>query len=90
MPYTRAYLVFGGSAGLKVVTIASPGATRSTHGPVVEMLLEHGTPLVRPDDVLTGLTRLSPAFAPAEIPVLTRLEQGRLDRTSATLAAPGS
>jgi radical SAM-linked protein len=56
----------------------------------LEMLLEHGTPLVRPDDVLTGLARLSPAFAPAEIPVLTRLEQGRLDRTSATLAAPGS
>jgi radical SAM-linked protein len=56
----------------------------------LEMLLEHGTPLVRPDDVLTGLARLSPAFAPAEIPVLTRLEQGRLDRAAATLAAPGS
>ena len=47
------------------------------------MLLEHGTPLVRPDDVLTGLARVSPAFAPAEIPVLTRLEQGRLDRAAA-------
>jgi radical SAM-linked protein len=56
----------------------------------LEMLLEHGTPLVRPDDVLTGLARVSPTFVPAEIPVLTRLEQGRLDRSSATLVAPGS
>ena len=56
----------------------------------LEMLLEHGTPLVRPDDVLTGLTRVSPAFVPAEIPVLTRMEQGRLNRASATLVAPSS
>jgi radical SAM-linked protein len=56
----------------------------------LEMLLEHGTPLVRPDDVLTGLTRLSDSFVPAEVPVLTRLEQGRLDRAAGTLLAPGS
>ena len=56
----------------------------------LEMLLEHGTPLVRPDDVLTGLTRVSPAFVLVEIPILTRLEQGRLDRSTRTLAAPGS
>ena len=34
----------------------------------LEMLLEHGTPLVRPDDVLTGLTRVSPAFAAGRDP----------------------
>jgi len=56
----------------------------------LEMLLEHGTPLVRPDDVLTGMAQVSTAFVPAEVPVLTRLEQGRLDRTSATLVPPGS
>jgi radical SAM-linked protein len=56
----------------------------------LEMLLEHGTPLVRPDDVLTGLTQVSAAFVPAEIPVLTRLEQGRLDRAARTLTAPGT
>jgi hypothetical protein len=54
------------------------------------MVLEHGTPLVRPDDVLTGLALTSSAFVPAEVPVLTRLEQGRLDRASGTLVAPGS
>jgi radical SAM-linked protein len=56
----------------------------------LEMLLEHGVPLVRPDDVLTGLTRVSPSFVPAEVPVLTRLEQGRLDRAAETLTPPGT
>ena len=53
----------------------------------LEMVLEHGTPLVRPDDVLAGMARAWSGFGPAE-PVLTRLEQGRLDRASGTLAAP--
>jgi radical SAM-linked protein len=56
----------------------------------LEMVLEHGTPLVRPDDVLTGLARTSSAFLPAEVPVLTRLAQGRLDRATGTLLAPES
>ena len=56
----------------------------------LEMLLEHGTPLVRPDDVLTGMARTSAAFAPADVPVLTRLEQGRLDRAAGTLIPPES
>jgi radical SAM-linked protein len=54
----------------------------------LEMLLEHGTPLVRPDDVLTGMTRMSSSFLPSEVPVLTRLEQGRLDRAAGTLSPP--
>ena len=56
----------------------------------LEMLLEHGTPLVRPDDVLAGMTRTSTAFVPAEVPVLTRLEQGRLDRAAGRLTPPGA
>jgi radical SAM-linked protein len=56
----------------------------------LEMLLEHGTPLVRPDDVLTGMARTSATFVPAEVPVLTRLEQGRLDRAAGRLTPPGS
>ena len=43
------------------------------------MTLAHGVPLVRPDDVLTGLARVWPAFAPREVPVLTRLTPGTLD-----------
>ena len=40
------------------------------------MVLAHGVPLVRPDDVLAGLARVWPAFVPAEPPVLTRLSPG--------------
>ena len=54
----------------------------------LEMLLLHGTPLVRPDDVLTGLAQVEPAFRPAEVPVLTRLVQGRLDPLSGDLVLP--
>ena len=76
--------------GLREFDARAAVVTLHDVGDGVEMLLEHGTPLVRPDDVLTGLAHVSPAFAPTEIPVMTRLEQGRLDRTSASLVAPGS
>jgi hypothetical protein len=49
------------------------------------MVLAHGVPLVRPDDVLAGLARVWPAFAPPEPPVLTRLSQGLLDRATGTI-----
>jgi radical SAM-linked protein len=52
--------------------------------------MAHGEPLVRPDDVLTALARVWPAFAPKEVPVLIRLSQGRLDRDSGKLEEPGS
>ena len=45
-------------------------------------------PLVRPDDVLTALHALTPEFDPAEIPVLTRLTQGRLDPETGDIAEP--
>jgi radical SAM-linked protein len=52
------------------------------------MTLVHQTPLVRPDDVLAGLRQASPAFAPIDPPILTRLAQGRLDRESGVLVEP--
>ena len=53
------------------------------------MTLAHQTPLVRPDDVLTGLRVASPTFAPPEAAVLTRLTQGELDSDSGDIAEPG-
>ena len=44
----------------------------------LRVILAHGTPLVRPDDVLTALTKADPAFVLGDPPVLTRLAQGRL------------
>lgn len=39
----------------------------------------HGTPLVRPDDVLQALGRVDDGFVPSTPPLLTRLAQGRWD-----------
>ena len=50
--------------------------------------LAHQVPLVRPDDVLAALHALTPEFDPAEIPILTRLTQGRLDPETGDIAEP--
>jgi hypothetical protein len=52
--------------------------------------MAHGEPLVRPDDVLAALATVWPAFAPSEVPVLTRISQGRLDRQAGSIDEPGS
>lgn len=44
---------------------------------IVELVVQHVTPAVRPDDVLTGLARVSD-LAPPEPPAATRLAQGPL------------
>ena len=53
------------------------------------MTLAHQTPLVRPDDVLAGLSVASPAFVPTDAPILTRLTQGRLEPESGAITEPG-
>jgi hypothetical protein len=55
----------------------------------LSMTLVHQTPLVRPDDILTGLRVASPDFTPLEPPILTRLSQGRLDLDSGIIIEPG-
>ncbi|WP_297626153.1 TIGR03936 family radical SAM-associated protein [Nocardioides sp.] len=50
---------------------AEPGRTS------FEVVLRHGTPAVRPDDVLRGLTTVA-GLAPGEAPLMTRLAQGPL------------
>ncbi len=56
-------------------------------GSSLVLLLHHTVPAVRPDDVLTGLHRLT-ALDPGEAPLLTRLEQGRLDDAGDELDDP--
>ena len=53
------------------------------------MTLAHGVPLVRPDDVLKGMTQVWPTFSPVEVPVLTRLTQGTLDATTGSVVELG-
>ena len=52
------------------------------------LVVRHQEPLVRPDDVLQALGALEPAFAPAEVPILTRLTQGQLDPVSGEITEP--
>jgi len=56
---------------------------------ILDMVVRHLTPAVRPDDVLTGLRQVSESIhlAPPLSPLVTRLAQGRLDE-SGRLADP--
>jgi radical SAM-linked protein len=54
----------------------------------LELLTRHQEPLVRPDDVLSALSALVPACAPTEVPILTRLSQGRLDTETGEIVDP--
>lgn len=48
----------------------------------LDLVLRHGVPSVRPDDVLTGLAQVSASTAPSA-PLLTRVAQGPLDANGA-------
>lgn len=52
----------------------------------LDLRLAHATPVVRPDDVLTGLDQVA-GWRPASA-LLTRLEQGVLDVAAGTIADP--
>lgn len=64
---------------------------RATYTPgscaILEMVVRHTTPAVRPDDVLAGL-RVVADFAPASPPLVTRLAQGPLEGESGAVADP--
>lgn len=54
---------------------------------ILEAVVRHTTPVVRPDDVLTALRDVA-NLAPDEPPVAIRLAQGLLDEDAATVADP--
>jgi radical SAM-linked protein len=54
---------------------------------ILEAVVRHGTPSVRPDDVLTGLRDVA-GLAPPVPPVVTRLAQGPLDETTGAVLDP--
>lgn len=60
-------------------------------GSRLTLLLRHGTPAVRPDDVITGLTAVAGLQVGAEhggLPLLTRLAQGPFDAVTGTIGDP--
>jgi radical SAM-linked protein len=52
----------------------------------LDLVTRHQTPLVRPDDVLSAMVRITPEFTPGD-PLITRLHQGVLDE-SGTIVEP--
>jgi radical SAM-linked protein len=54
---------------------------------ILEVVLRHGTPSVRPDDVLAGLREVAGLKADAAV-LYERLEQGPLDAEDGTLGDP--
>jgi radical SAM-linked protein len=67
-----------------VVTLtAAPGE----RGSRLDLVLRHGVPSVRPDDVLSGLSRVAGLEA-GEAPLLTRRQQGPLDADTGAIGDP--
>lgn len=64
-------------------------ACQADEGPyaILRLVVRHGTPSVRPDDVMTGLRRVAD-LAPPSPPLVTRLAQGTLDEESGQVADP--
>jgi hypothetical protein len=66
-------------------------AARPTEGAdecaILDMVLRHGTPSVRPDDVLAGLSVMAGLEA-AAAPLHERLAQGPLDAKTGTVGDP--
>ena len=59
----------------------------AVEGSRLDLVLRHGVPAVRPDDVLTGLRALT-GIELGEAPLLTRLAQGPLDSASGEVGDP--
>lgn len=71
-----------------VVSLTSHGATTSgTECAILEVVLRHGTPSVRPDDILAGLREVAGLEA-AVVPLQERLAQGPLDPRTGTVGDP--
>jgi radical SAM-linked protein len=73
-------------ARLPVVSLGVVEGLGSTGCAILEMVVRHLTPAVRPDDVLAGLRQVSD-LAPPLPPLVKRLAQGHLDE-SGKLADP--
>jgi len=71
-----------------VVSLAAHGSAGSGQEcAILEVVLRHGTPSVRPDDVLAGLCEIAGLEA-GSAPLQERLAQGPLDEQTGTLGDP--
>lgn len=71
-------------------SVASVGAARSepeADCAILTLVVRHGTPSVRPDDVLSALRRVAD-LVPPKPPRVTRLAQGPLDEAGTSVVDP--
>ena len=71
--------------------VVSLSALPRQGGSRLELVLRHGTPAVRPDDVVTGLRNVGGLRTGPEyggVPLLTRLSQGPFDEVNGTIGDP--
>jgi hypothetical protein len=66
---------------------AGSGAGSDEVCAILEVVLRHGTPAVRPDDVLAGIRDLA-GLRTAAAPLHERLAQGPLDERTGTVGDP--
>jgi len=75
-------------AAVASIAVAEPDGTDRTPGcAILRVVLRHGTPSVRPDDVLAGLDQVA-GFRPSVPPLLNRRAQGPLDPQAGTVGDP--
>jgi radical SAM-linked protein len=72
---------------LPIVRLAVVGEYEHPLCAILRMVVRHGTPTVRPDDVLAGLRRVA-NLAPPQPSLATRLAQGPLDDQTGTVGDP--
>ena len=77
----RSFDARGAVSSLAVVDAAEGAPT------TVELVLRHGEPAVRADDILSGMTRLG-GLDPAGPALLTRLDQGPYDEATGEVGDP--
>ncbi|MGH3365817.1 MAG: TIGR03936 family radical SAM-associated protein [Nocardioidaceae bacterium] len=73
--------------GAVVSMSAASGEVLPSPCAILDMVLRHGSPSVRPDDVLTGLREVA-GLVPPVPPRLTRLAQGPLDPRTGLVGDP--
>ena len=79
---------FDARQAVLAMDLQSPQSGPSGEGcAILTVVIRHGTPSVRPDDVITAL-RLVADLVPPKPPRVTRLAQGPLDSTGTSVTDP--
>ena len=83
----RAFDCRAAVVSLRVREPESGGSAASGECAILEVVVRHGTPAVRPDDILAGLREVAGLVAPVP-PRQTRLAQGPLDSETGNVGDP--